>query len=155
MKSHITVKTIYNDRRISKAITLITNSTFFTFNKKIYKQIFGTSMGCPLSPILADMMLQDIKKAALDRLPASLPFYYRYVDDILLASSTEWLCIISETFNSFHEKLKFTMEIGSDGRMSLDVTLIVENEIITFDLYKKSTNSGRYLNFHSNHPLVQ
>jgi len=32
------------------------------------------------------------------------------------------------------------MEIGSDDRISfLDVTLIVENGIITFDLYKKPT----------------
>jgi len=31
------------------------------------------------------------------------------------------------------------MEIGSDNRISfLDVTLIVENGIITFDLYKKT-----------------
>jgi len=34
------------------------------------------------------------------------------------------------------------MEIGSDDRINfLEVTLIVENGIITFDLYKKLTNS--------------
>jgi len=40
-----------------KAIQMIVNLTFFTFNNKIYKQIFDTPMGSPLSPILADNVL--------------------------------------------------------------------------------------------------
>jgi len=112
-------------------------------------------MGSPLSPVLADIVLQDIEEAALGRLPASLPFYYRYVNDILLASPPELFDLILEIFNSFHDRLKFTMEIGRGGRISfLDVTLIVENRTIIFDLYKKPTNSGRYLNFYSNHPMT-
>jgi len=77
------------------------------------------------------------------------------VDDILLASPPELLDLILETFNSFHDRLKFTMEIDEGGRISfLDVTLIVENQIIIFDLYKKPINFGRYLNFHSNYPMI-
>jgi len=77
------------------------------------------------------------------------------MDDILLASPRELLELILETFNSFHDRLKFTTEISEGGRISfLDVTLIVENRTIIFDLYKKPTNSGRYLNFHSNHTMI-
>jgi len=95
-------------------------------------------MGSPLSPVLADIVLQNIEEAALGHLLAGLPFYYRYVDDILLASPPELLELILETFNSFHERLKFIMEIGEGGRINfLDVTLIVENRTIIFDLYKK------------------
>jgi len=113
-------------------------------------------MSSPLSPVLADVILQDIEESALGRLPASLSFYYRYVDNTLLASPPELFELILEFFfNSFHDRLKFTMEIGEGGRISfLDVTLIVENRIIIFDLYKKPTNSGRYLNFHSNHLMT-
>jgi len=100
-----------------KAIQMIVNSTFFTFNNKIYKQVFGTPMGSPLSSVLANIVLQNIEEADLDRLPASLPFYYRYVDDILLASPPELFELILETFNSFHDRLKFTMEIREDGRI--------------------------------------
>jgi len=114
-----------------KAIQMIVNSTFFTFNNKIYEQVFGTPMDSPLSSVLADIVLQDIEEAALGRLPASLPFYYRYVDNILLAP--ELFKLILETFNSFHDKSKFIMEIGEGGRISfLDVTLIVENRTIIF-----------------------
>jgi len=101
-------------------------------------------MGSPLSPILADIVLQDIEEAVLDRISAKHPFYIRYVDDILLAAPDNLLDVILEIFNSFHEKLKFTMEVSECDRINfLDNTLIIENKVIKFDLYKKPTNSGR------------
>jgi len=118
------------------AVSLITNSTFFTFNNKFYKQIFDTPIGSPLSPILADIVLQDVEEAALGRIPAELPFYIKYVDDILLAAPDNLLDVILKTFNSFYERLKFTMEVSDCDRINfLDVTLI-ENNVIMFDLYK-------------------
>jgi len=84
------------------AISLIINSTFFKFNNKFYRQIFGTPMGFPLSPMLADIVLQDIEEAALCRIPAELPFYIRYIDDILLAAPDDLLELTLEIFNSFH-----------------------------------------------------
>ena len=44
-----------------KAIMIIINSTFFKFDKKIFRQIFGMPMGSPLSPILANIVLQDLE----------------------------------------------------------------------------------------------
>jgi len=78
----------------------------------------------------------------------------RYVDDILLATPVDLIEVILKIFNSFHERLKFTLEISNCDRINfLDVTLIMESEVIKFDLYKKPTNSGRYLNYLSNHPI--
>jgi len=111
-------------------------------------------MGSSLSPILTDIVLQDIEKAALDRLPTKLPFYVRYVNNILLATSNDLLNIILETFSSFHKRLNFTMKIDKCDYINfLDVTLIVKNNVIMFDHNKKRINSGKYLNFFSNHPM--
>jgi len=111
-------------------------------------------MGSPLSPILVDILLQNVEEAALSLLPTTLPFYVKYVNDILLAAPNNLLDKIAETFNSFHDRLKFTMEVDTDDRINfLDVTVIIENNVIMFDHYKKPTNSGRYLNFLFNHPL--
>jgi len=53
---------IEKETRISKiefidAVRFVLNSTFFTFNNTIYKQIFETPIDSPLSPILADTVM--------------------------------------------------------------------------------------------------
>jgi len=60
---------IYNNTSIPHnefitAVSLILNTTVFKFNNNYYKQIFGTPMD---SPILADMVLQDLEKEAIKR----------------------------------------------------------------------------------------
>jgi len=139
-----------------RAIKLILESTFFSFDKTIYKQIFGTPMGSPLSPIIADLVLRDLETKAIDKLPFELPLYRRYVDDILLAAHFDQLGTILDTFNSFHDRLQFTLEISINNRINfLDVTIILDDQKIAFDRYEKPTNTGRYINYHSQHPVSQ
>ncbi|KYN08288.1 hypothetical protein ALC62_00718, partial [Cyphomyrmex costatus] len=83
-----------------------------------------------------------------------IPIYYRYVDDTLLAIPQKEIKKVFDTFNSYHSRIKFTLEKSIDGWINfLDVKLCIENERILFDIFKKPTNSGRYLNYHSNHSL--
>jgi len=51
------------------AVEFVLSSTFFTFNNICYKQIFGTPMGSPLSPVIADLVLQDLEMSAIKMLP--------------------------------------------------------------------------------------
>jgi len=118
------------------------NSTYFSFNRIIYKQIFGTPMGSPLSPIVSDIVLQDLETLALQRLQFQIPIYYRYVDDILLAAHCSQFNDILDTFNSFHPRLKFTLENSFNNEINfLDTKIIIDNCTITFDLYRKSISS--------------
>ncbi|KYM98930.1 hypothetical protein ALC62_10346, partial [Cyphomyrmex costatus] len=83
-----------------------------------------------------------------------IPIYCRYVDDILLAIPKDKIVQTFNKFNSYHNRIKFTMEEYEDGWMNfLDIKIGIENEKIIFYLYKKPTNSGRYLNYNSNHPI--
>ncbi|EFN64476.1 hypothetical protein EAG_00153, partial [Camponotus floridanus] len=48
----------------------------------------------------------------------------------------------------------FEMEIAENGCLNfLDVSIIINNNHIEFDWYRKPTFSGRLLNFFSHHPL--
>ena len=62
--------------------------TYFTFDDKIYKKIFGTLMGSPISSLFADMVMDDLESDCLrilkDNRNCSLLFYYRYFDDTIL-----------------------------------------------------------------------
>jgi len=137
-------------------VRLVVNSTFFQFNNKIYQQIFGTPMGSPLSPILADLVLQDLEEKAITRLPIPLPLYFRYVDDIVLAAPPSFFPTILTTFNSFHKRLQFTIEKSINNRINfLDISICLTSGNFIIDWYRKPTFSGRFLNFFSQHPVCQ
>ncbi|KYN21863.1 hypothetical protein ALC57_05757 [Trachymyrmex cornetzi] len=82
-------------------------------------------------------------------------FYYRYVDDIIMTLPKDKIDSTLNCFNSYHERIKFTVEHSNkNGINFLDVKLLIENGRLIFDIYKKPTDSGRYLNFYSNHPVT-
>jgi len=43
-------------------------------------------MESPLSPIIADLLLQDLEEKALNSIGLQLPIYYRYINDIIFAA---------------------------------------------------------------------
>jgi len=95
----------------------------------------------PLFPI-TDIVLQDLKKEALNIIDLDLPFYCRYVDDILPADKA---IHILNTFNSFHERLQFTIEYEKDHTLSLDLSLSVMTEFWLIGFIKKPSRGGIYL----------
>lgn len=137
------------------ALRIIFNSTFFLFNDKFYKQTFGAPMGSPLSPILADVVMQDLEQSSINSLSFQPPLYVRYVDDIALMAPSDQFHSVLQCFNSYHSRLQFTMEIGGNTLNFLDITIIKNNNILIHDWYHKPTFSGRYLNYFSNHPINQ
>ncbi|XP_071579747.1 uncharacterized protein [Temnothorax nylanderi] len=140
------------------AVKLILNSTFFVFNGKIYQQTFGVpkALHSPLSPIAADIVLQDLETKALEILKYCPPFYKRYIDDVTLAAPSALLQHTLDVFNSFHPRLQFTIEIGEDDTLNfLEITMLLKDNRLTFDWFHKPTFSGRYLNYWSQHPVCQ
>lgn len=139
-------------------IELILDNCYFSYEKKIYHQKFGSPMGSPISPALAELVLEYLESHVLETIHSSgilLPFYHRYVDDIITAASGRQIKRIQEHFNSFHPRLKFTLELEQDGKLPfLDVLIIKDgNGHLSTDWYHKKTWSGRYLNFRSFLPL--
>lgn len=133
--------------------TITQKHNFTSYN---YQQTFGTPMGSPLSPIISDIVLQDLEEGALKNLTYIPPFYYRYVDDIVLAVPAGSFDQTLECFNSLHPRLQFSMEISNNNSLHfLDVTFILRDNCLMFDWYHKPSFSGRYLSFLSQHPVCQ
>jgi len=112
-------------------------------------------MGFPLSPVIADIVMQDLEKKVLETFNFNIPFCYRYIDDLVMAVPTSKIELVIETFNSIHQSLQFTTEIGHKTINFLDTTIIIKNNRILFDWFHKPTFSGRYLNYLSQHLLSQ
>jgi len=104
-------------------------------------------MGSPLSPIIAEIVLQDLEMKALKLLNIEIPFYHRYVDDIALAAPRQKINECLNAFTSLHNRLQFTLETGGKRLNFLDMIIINNEGTIEFDWYKKPTFSGRLLNF--------
>ena len=73
----------FDEKQFLKGLDFIMNSTKFKFNGKFYKQKFGTPIGFVISPILPEIVMEDLERSVFERLGFFLPFYFRYVDDTL------------------------------------------------------------------------
>jgi len=92
-------------------------------------------MGSPLSPVIADLILQRLELSILTNLSFKPTFFYRYVDDIILAVPLCHFNDLLDKFNSFHHRLKFTMEVKKNGdRLNfLDLSIIKKGNSLIFD----------------------
>jgi|GEM_PF-1112420 len=138
------------------AIDLILGSTSFAFNDRFYEQIHGSPMGSPLSPILADLVMEDLEVTCLNNLDFSVQVFYRYVDDIFMIIPITKLNQVLTNFNNYHPRLKFTYEIEHDNTLNFLNTSVIRtsNNTLITNWYKKPTFSGRFINFYSSHPYV-
>src|SRR5580765_2337938 len=110
-------------------------------------------MGSPLSPILVDIVMDDLEIQCLNTLSFKVPVYCRYVDDVFTIIPRKKLDEVLTTFNNYHQWLKFTHEFEVNSSINFLNTTVIrsENKLIT-NWCRKPTWSGRYINFHSNHP---
>ena len=135
-------------------------NTFFSFNNNYYRQIEGTPMGSPISPLFANMVMDDLETNCLSTLKekhnVNPLLYFRYVDDTIMCINKKHIDLVVKTFNSYNNRLQFTYEIEQENKINfLDMTLIRHNNTIITDWFNKPTSSGRLINFLSNHPTRQ
>ena len=138
-----------------EGLQLCLNSTDFKFNGTTFFQKRGLPMGSPFSPILADLVMDDLEKEKLANLDFEVPVYLRYVDDILIVAPSTQVDRILQIFNANTLNIKFTLEKESERAINfMDITITrKQNQKLSFNWYRKPTWSGRYLNFNSHHPL--
>ena len=139
-----------------KAVKLVLESTFFVYRGNFYQQTFGVPMGSPLSPVIANVVMERLEQECMGRLEMNeipVQYYRRYVDDCVFVAEREHVQRILDTFNSFHSRLKFTIEKEVDhGIKFLDMMLNRQDGKISTVWLPKQKN-GRYLDFTSESPF--
>ncbi|XP_062710541.1 uncharacterized protein LOC134288748 [Aedes albopictus] len=139
-----------------EAVKVVLESTFFVYRGTVYAQTFGVPMGSPLSPVIANVVMEKLEQESISNLETKqihMKVYRRYVDDCLCVARREHIETIVDTFNSFHERLQFTVEYEKDGKIKfLDMMLEREADKITTAWLPKQTD-GRYLDFNSKSPF--
>ena len=145
------INTTLSKRTLKKLISDSCSKTAFSFDNKIYEQIDGVSMGCCLAPVLANIILTEFEKQIVEDLieAGTIKFYRRYVDDTLVLIKPCDIPLVLKKFNSFDKNLNFTVDKFEDGKVHFLDLEISESGI---DVFRKTTHTGQYTNFHSFEP---
>ena len=99
-------------------ILLRAKNVHFTFNKDICEKIDGVTMGSPLGPVLAGIIMVELENTMVARLSNHLYFWRRYVDDTFTFVKEDSVTFILEKFNSYYQNLQFTYELENVGKFS-------------------------------------
>jgi len=139
---------------MGELVKLCVDDNCFTYDGQIYQQCSGLFMGGSLSPILANIYMQDID-VSVSKHP-SVSFYGRYMDDSLLQVKETDINSISTFINGLDPYIKFTHELQVDDSFPfLDILIIVKRNRFDTTVYRKPEYSGITLNFNSYHPFSQ
>jgi len=138
-----------------RVIDMVLSSTSFVFSGKYYEQIYDSSMDSPLSPILArDVVMEDFETLSLQKL--DLWYTLIMLTTFFMIIPATKLDSVLKIFNSYHPRyhtLKFTYEVENNNMLNfLNTSVIKKDGTIIINWFRKSTFSGRYINFYSNHP---
>ncbi|XP_062716162.1 uncharacterized protein LOC134291848 [Aedes albopictus] len=132
-------------------------ASFFCFRQKYYLQTSGTAMGSPLSPILADIVMENLLSKAIRMANISPQFIRKYVDDLFLVLHKDQIDAVLAAFNSLNPKITFTAEVEVNGQLPFLDLLVIRQEdgSVKTDWYAKPISSGRILNYFSFHSTDQ
>lgn len=130
------------------------DANYFMYKEQYYQQIDGCPMGSPISPSIADFLLNKLLDYVCSKLNFRPKLLVKYVDDLLMICPRNLVTEIQNLFNSFHTKIQFTIEEEKDNKIPYLDILIIKNEdkSISTNYYAKPLSSGRILNYLSNHP---
>ena len=113
------------------------------------------AMGSPLSPIIANLYMEDFKAKAIRTAPNPPSVWLRYVDDTFVKIHEYFVNEFTEHLNRIDEKIKFTTELEMEGKLPFldSCTTLNDDGSLDFTVYRKPTPTDQYLNFDSYHQL--
>ncbi|KAL0842158.1 hypothetical protein ABMA28_014331 [Loxostege sticticalis] len=128
-------------------------SGYLLWDNEFYVQVDGVAMGSPVSPVVADIFMEDFEARALSTAPVSPRFYKRYVDDTFTILPTNSVSAFLDHLNSIHPKIQFTMEVEANNRLAFLDVLLTRNpdHTLSHTVFRKPTHTDKYLNGASHH----
>jgi len=138
---------------LERLLDFILNHNYFKFNGKVYRQLQGVAMGNALAPPLAIAFMGCLEERILQTAEVVPKLYGRFIDDCLAiwTAGREALTKFLDLCNSIHPSIKFTPESTCDGNAVpfMDTIFNVVDGKISFQLYRKPTDSNVNINYNS------
>ena len=141
---------------VFKLLEFCLNSTSFVFQGQYYQQMEGAAMGSPLSPIVANIFMEQFEKEALETAPHPPSLWKRFVDDTFVIIEDQYKDEFFQHLNSLHTNIKFTAETSkADGSIPfLDTWITPQRDgSLQTKVYRKPTHTHQYLQWDSHHSI--
>ena len=133
-------------------LKLCLTSSFFHYNGKHYKQLHGTTMGSPVSSVLAEIVMQNIEQPALATYKQTMPLWFCYVYDTFTAKHKDEIDFLHEHLNKQNTNIQFNREIEENDKIPfLNCLVSRDNNKLRTSVYRKLTNTDRLLDQCSYH----
>ncbi len=116
--------TSLSNRGIMRLLEHVLEQCYFTWDSCLYRQCSGLSMGGKLSPIIANIFMEELEHQVLCTAMIVPKLYFRYVDDVFLVWNSELGSYqpFLELLNGQHPDIKMTVEEEINGLLPfLDV----------------------------------
>ena len=129
-------------------------NTYFLFQGKCYEQVYGAAMDSPISPLIANLFMEEFEAKALGTVPHPPCLSSRFMDDTLVIHKAEHSTQLLHHINSQDLNVKFILEApGTDGSIPFLDTQGYPgpNNTILTKVYRKLTHAYQYLHWNSNH----
>ena len=130
-----------NVEQILELLSFCLNTTYFTFEGQLYKQKHGAAMGSSVSPVVANLYMEDFEERAIASAPRPPHVWLRYVDDTFVVIHEYDIDSFTTHINSQDPHSKFTMERDVEGKLPfLDTEVILqEDATVRTKVYLKPT----------------
>lgn len=148
------------DREILDLLKLTLENNDFEFNNKIFLQIYGTAMGYPYAPNLANIFLLDFDQKLQNEFKIKPLFYFRFLDDIFFIwpGTVEDLGEFETYMNGLIPNIKVTLTHNNNEIPFLDTTVFkhtnqdTDSTSLQTRVFFKETDSHQLLHCKSFHP---
>ena len=100
------------------ALDICLQSLFFVHNDVIYKLIFGCPIGSPFSPKIANMVIEEIEKIALNTYLKPPSSWVRHVDDVYAIMEKTKVEYFHDYLNRVSTSKKSTKELEKSGQLA-------------------------------------
>ena len=144
-------------KQISCLLEFCLNTTYFTFQGKMYEQVKEAVMGSPIGPIVANLFMEDLETKALDTALSTPKIWKRFVDDTFTIIQKAHKDAFLDHINSIDSNTHFTYEDPKENGSIpfLDMLIIPDDKgRLNTTVYRKPTHTYQYLHWESHHAIT-